>query len=57
MEDKMFHIFLREIQESRGADNVLGAEKIIGLYKVKSGAACAVCTAIKTSVFLLTMDS
>jgi ATP-dependent DNA helicase RecG len=37
MEDKMFHIFLREIQESRGADNVLGAEKIIGLYKVKSG--------------------
>jgi ATP-dependent DNA helicase RecG len=37
IEDKMFHIFLREIQESRGADNILGAEKIIGLYKVKSG--------------------
>jgi ATP-dependent DNA helicase RecG len=37
MEDKMFHIFLREIEESRGADNVLGAEKIIGLHKVKSG--------------------
>lgn len=37
VEDKAFHIFISEVQKSRKPEEMLGAEQIIALYKVKSG--------------------
>jgi ATP-dependent DNA helicase RecG len=37
LEDTAFHIFLNEAQKLRGPENLLSAEHIIALYKVKTG--------------------
>lgn len=37
VEDKAFHIFITEVQKSRKPEELLGAEQIIALYKVKLG--------------------
>lgn len=37
VEDKAFHIFISEAQKSRKPEDLLGAEQIIALYKVKMG--------------------
>ncbi|MBK6825604.1 MAG: putative DNA binding domain-containing protein [Chitinophagaceae bacterium] len=37
VEDKAFHIFITEVQKRRKPEELLGAEQIIALYKVKQG--------------------
>ncbi len=37
VEDKAFHIFITEVQKNRKPEEILGAEHIIALYKVKLG--------------------
>jgi ATP-dependent DNA helicase RecG len=37
IEDKAFHLFIKDVQSKRGTDNLLGVEEIISLYKIKLG--------------------
>jgi len=37
LEDKAFHLFIKEVQASRGVDNPLDVEQLIALQKIKMG--------------------
>lgn len=37
LEDKAFHVFISEVQKTRMPEEILGAEQIIALYKIKLG--------------------
>lgn len=42
VEDKAFHVFINAIQKDRKPEDILGAEQIIALYKVKMGQFAAI---------------